>query len=105
LEDGNLYFRLRTMLHTIYAAKFEQTIIHQHVHLRWESQWIFVNIIRQPMFFISSQRRGIKFTNIHQPMLKLQAHSGFHDLFLNYILDVLYSCCMVKRPVIPPWPF
>ena len=26
------------MLHTIYAAKFEQTIIHQHVHLRRESQ-------------------------------------------------------------------
>jgi hypothetical protein len=27
LEDGNLYLRLRTMSHTIYAAKFEQTII------------------------------------------------------------------------------
>ena len=26
------------MLHTIYAAKFEQTIIHLHVHLRRESQ-------------------------------------------------------------------
>ena len=26
------------MSHTIYAAKFEQTIIHQHVHLRWKSQ-------------------------------------------------------------------
>jgi hypothetical protein len=26
------------MSHTIYAAKFEQTIIHQHVHLRWESK-------------------------------------------------------------------
>jgi hypothetical protein len=25
-KDGNLYLRLRTMLHTIYAAKFEQTI-------------------------------------------------------------------------------
>jgi hypothetical protein len=24
------------MSHTIYAAKFEQTIIHQHVHLRRE---------------------------------------------------------------------
>ena len=23
----------------------------------------------------------IKFTNIRQPMLKLKAHSGFHDLF------------------------
>jgi hypothetical protein len=26
------------MSHTIYDAKFEQTIIHQHVHLRRESQ-------------------------------------------------------------------
>jgi hypothetical protein len=33
-----LYLRLRTMSHTIYAAQFEQTIIHQHVHLRRESQ-------------------------------------------------------------------
>ena len=38
LEDGNLYLRLRAMSHTVYAAKFEQTIIHQHVHLRRESQ-------------------------------------------------------------------
>jgi hypothetical protein len=38
LEDGNLYLRLWTMSHTIYAAKFEQTIIHQHVHLRQEIQ-------------------------------------------------------------------
>jgi hypothetical protein len=30
--------RLRTMSHTIYVAKFEQTIIHQHVHLQQESQ-------------------------------------------------------------------
>jgi hypothetical protein len=26
-EDDNLYLRLRTMSHTIYAAKFEQTIV------------------------------------------------------------------------------
>ena len=24
---------------------------------------------------------GIKFTNIHQSMLKLKTHSGFHDFF------------------------
>ena len=30
-EDGNLYLCLRTMSHTIYTAKFEQMIIHQHV--------------------------------------------------------------------------
>ena len=38
LEDGYLYLRLRNMSHTIYAAKFEQTIMQQHVHLRRESQ-------------------------------------------------------------------
>ena len=37
-KDGNLYLRLRTMSHKIYAAKFEQTITHQHVFLRRESQ-------------------------------------------------------------------
>ena len=37
-QEGNLYLRLRTMLHTIYAAKFEQTILHQQVHLRRERQ-------------------------------------------------------------------
>jgi hypothetical protein len=34
----NMILRLRSMSHTIYAAKFEQTIIHQHVHLRRKSQ-------------------------------------------------------------------
>jgi hypothetical protein len=34
----NLYLRLRKMSHTVYAAKFEQTIIHQHVHLRQKIQ-------------------------------------------------------------------
>jgi hypothetical protein len=38
LEDGNLYLRLRTMSHTICVAEFEQTIIHQQVHLLRESQ-------------------------------------------------------------------
>jgi hypothetical protein len=37
-EESNLYLRLRTMSHTIYAAKFAQMIIHQHAHLRRESQ-------------------------------------------------------------------
>ena len=32
-------------------------------------------------FTTMSQKQGIKFTNIHQSMLKLQTHSGFHDLF------------------------
>ena len=41
-----VYFDWKTVIYiygceicrTHYAAKFEQTIIHQHVHLRWESQ-------------------------------------------------------------------
>ena len=34
-----VYFNWKTVMsHTIYAAKFEQTIIHQHVYLRRESQ-------------------------------------------------------------------
>ena len=37
-KDNNLYLRLWAMSHTMYAAIFEQTITHQHVHLRWESQ-------------------------------------------------------------------
>ena len=37
-KDSNLYLRLQTMLYTIYAAKFEQTITYQHVLLRRESQ-------------------------------------------------------------------
>jgi hypothetical protein len=44
LEDGNSYLRLRTMSHTIYAAKFEQTIIHQNVHLRRQSQLFFFDL-------------------------------------------------------------
>jgi hypothetical protein len=38
LEKGNLYLRLWKMSHTIYAAKLEQTIIHQHVLLWRENQ-------------------------------------------------------------------
>ena len=37
--------------------------------------WVFKK------YFIPSQRRGIKFTNIRQIMLKLKTHFGFHDLF------------------------
>ena len=37
-KDNNLYLRLQAMSHTIYAAIFEQTITHQHVLLRRESQ-------------------------------------------------------------------
>ena len=35
-KDSNLYLRLRTMSHTIYAANFEQTITHHYVLLRRE---------------------------------------------------------------------
>jgi hypothetical protein len=33
-----IYVCGKLMSHTMYAAKFEQTIIHYHVHLRRESQ-------------------------------------------------------------------
>jgi len=33
------------------------------------------------LVFYPSQKRGIKFTNIRQSILKLKTHSGFHDLF------------------------
>jgi hypothetical protein len=42
LEDADLYLRLRTMSYTIYAAKFEQKIIHQHVHLRFHYMSLFL---------------------------------------------------------------
>ena len=32
-------------------------------------------------YFIPSQKRGLKFTNIRQSMLKFKTHSSFHDLF------------------------
>ena len=38
MVEGNLYLRLRKLSHTIYAANFVQTIIHQHVHLLRESR-------------------------------------------------------------------
>jgi hypothetical protein len=57
-KDDNLYLRLRAMSHTIYAGKFEQTITHQHVHLRRESQSV---------------------THV-----KLTTQHGFHELFLKF---------------------
>ncbi len=36
---SNLYLRLRAMSHTVYAAKFKQTITHQHLLLRREIQY------------------------------------------------------------------
>jgi hypothetical protein len=62
LEDSNLYLRLRKMSHTIYTAKFEQTIIHQHVHLRRKSQ-----------------SHATAHVLMRLSMLKLKTHSGFHD--------------------------
>jgi hypothetical protein len=38
VEYVHMYSFLQLVEYTIYAAKFEQTIIHQHVHLRRESQ-------------------------------------------------------------------
>jgi hypothetical protein len=71
LEDDNLYLqnvRLRTMWHTIYAAKFEQTTIHQHA--KWWNHKIqlftrfehlySLKIINTCISKINNMRRGIK---------------------------------------------
>jgi hypothetical protein len=63
LEDGKLYLRLRTISHTIYVAKFEQTIIHQHVHLRRESQphapaHVLMRLYPIDKSFVCSQSEG-----------------------------------------------
>jgi hypothetical protein len=40
----------------------------------------------------TNQKRGIQFTNIYQSMLKLKAHSGFHDFFrFWYIWEYKYG--------------
>ena len=36
--DSDMSKSTNTVSHTIYSAKFEQTIIHQQVHLRQENQ-------------------------------------------------------------------
>jgi len=52
LEDGNLYLRLQTMSHTIYAAKFEQTIIFNKIvwlnfSLLWSKEKKAITITRK----------------------------------------------------------
>ena len=54
------------MSHTIYAAKFEQTTIHQHVHLRRESQshapthvLMRVYPIDKSLVYLQSERRTL----------------------------------------------
>jgi hypothetical protein len=42
--------------------------------------WSTPNITYSSVSF-NMDWRGIKFTNIRQPMLKLKTNSGFHDLF------------------------
>ena len=48
-------------------------------HIRIE-----INHGSQNVFWVLTWVRGIKFTNIHQPMLKLKTQSGFNELFLKY---------------------
>jgi hypothetical protein len=52
------------MSHIIYAAKFEQTIIHQHVHLRQESQshepaHVLMRLYPIDKSFVCSQSEGM----------------------------------------------
>jgi hypothetical protein len=58
------------MSHTIYAAKFEQTIIHQHVHLQPESQsHAPVHVLFQSTF---------TFHPIKVYLMTFDIHSGRH---------------------------
>ena len=97
MEDGNLYLRLRTMSHTIYAAKFEQTIIHHHVHLRRESQshaparvlMRLYLIDKSLVFYKAKEGRHVRMSH---SVFMLQYHSNItqkYYLQYKYRLDVL----------------
>ena len=48
----------------------------------WKPESILsFNMGRQILVFYPEPEARDKFTNIDQPMLKLKAHSGFHELF------------------------
>ena len=50
---------------------------------------------------VEAWRRGIKFTSIRQPMLKLKTHSGFHDLFwFWYVYEYKYGSYFDWKTVI-----
>ena len=79
------------MSHTIYAAKFEQTIIHQHVHLPRENQSHDLRTYRNlkekyetdTYLFLDIDKTLIKqFTQIKISISKLTIELGRHALSL-----------------------
>jgi hypothetical protein len=76
-NNGNLYLRLRTMSHTIYAAKFRQTIIHQHVHLGCESQSHAPAHVLMRLF------------PIDKSLVCLQSERRITDILLNVALNTI----------------
>jgi hypothetical protein len=56
------------------------TLRHIRIEINHGSQNVFLSF----NMGLAEIGRGIKFTNICQPMLKLKTHSGFDNLFLNY---------------------
>ena len=70
------------MSHTIYAAKFEQTIIHQHVHLRRESQ----------------AHAPVHVTHQHVHLRReSQSHAPEHVLMRLYPIDKSLVCLQSER--------
>jgi hypothetical protein len=67
---------LRVTCEWPHVMNISKEINHGNQNVFWVLRWV-----GGYLYFIPSQRRGIKFTNIRQPMLKLKTHSGFHELF------------------------
>jgi hypothetical protein len=94
------YLRLRTMSRTIYAAKFEQTIIHQHVYLRRESQshapaHVIMRLypIDKSLVCLQSERRT-SFSNFkHKLCATLYVNVNIH---YRLPIKVYYRICTLK---------
>jgi hypothetical protein len=80
------------MSHTIYAAKFKQTIIHQHVHLRRESQsrapahalMRVYQSINRSFGYKAKEGRHVRIMYISSLMLKRYDLQGYYN---NHMQD------------------
>jgi hypothetical protein len=52
-------------------------------------------LFNQENKFYNSTLADLETTSIRQSMLKLQTHSGFHDLFLNYSTWIISSLAAI----------
>jgi hypothetical protein len=71
----NINYRLpiKVYYHICTLRHIRIEIIHGSQNVFWVLTWV-------GGYLKYYYRRGIQFTNIRQPMLKLKTHSGFHDL-------------------------